>query len=479
MRLFGFEISRSKAAPPVGSYDRGRSWLPMIREPFTGAWQRNMEERSESILTYHAVYACITRIASDVAKCRIRLVERTKDGIWVEVENASYSPVLRKPNDYQNRIQFFESWMVSKLTTGNTYVLKVRDNRGGQGAGNVRALYVLDPNLVRVLVAPDGSVWYQLNPDNLSGVEQSVTVPASEIIHDMTTLRHHPLQGVPPLAPAALAATHGLNIQRNSVRLFKNGSQPGGILVAPENIDEADVKRIKELWEQNMSGENYGRIAVLGSGFDYKKLAATANEAQLVEQLGLSGTMVCSSFGVPPHMVGIGDPPQYNNIEALNRQYYVQCLQKEFEAIELLLDEGIGVGLGNPINGRTYGTEFDLDDLLRMDTAALVKTLTEGLKGVYASNEARLRVNLPPVAGGDAVLSQQQNFSLEALAKRDAKEDPFGKSADANPPAPQPVDQQQNSIGKLRDEIDDLAARQKAVWELEGWGRDFKRALAA
>jgi phage portal protein BeeE len=35
---------------------------------------------------------------------------------------------LRKPNRYQNRIQFWEGWILSKLMRGNTYVLKVRDD---------------------------------------------------------------------------------------------------------------------------------------------------------------------------------------------------------------------------------------------------------------------------------------------------------------------------------------------------------------
>jgi phage portal protein BeeE len=37
--------------------------------------------------------------------------------------------VLRKPNRFQTRIQFLESWALSKLSRGNTYVLKQRDNR--------------------------------------------------------------------------------------------------------------------------------------------------------------------------------------------------------------------------------------------------------------------------------------------------------------------------------------------------------------
>lgn len=42
----------------------------------------------------------------------------------------SFSPVIKRPNHYQNRIQFYETWVLSKLTSGNTYVLKIRDGRG-------------------------------------------------------------------------------------------------------------------------------------------------------------------------------------------------------------------------------------------------------------------------------------------------------------------------------------------------------------
>ena len=86
----------------------GGGWWPIVREPFTGAWQRNMEERADTLIAYHAVYACITLIASDIAKCRLRLVEETADGIWTETKSPAFSPVLEKPNNYQTRIQFIE-----------------------------------------------------------------------------------------------------------------------------------------------------------------------------------------------------------------------------------------------------------------------------------------------------------------------------------------------------------------------------------
>ncbi len=42
-------------------------------------------------------------------------------------------------------------------------------------------------------------------------------------------------------------------------------------------------------------------------------------------------------------------------------------------------------------------------------------------------NEARKKVNLVNKDGGDTLYMQQQNYSLEALNKRDSLPDPFAK----------------------------------------------------
>jgi len=443
LRLFGFEITRAKSASavPAESCYTGRGWWPMIREGFTGAWQRNMVVRPENLLTHSAVYACITLIASDIAKMRLRLVSQDTNGIWNEAEVAAYSPVLRKPNRYQNRIQFAYWWITSKLTHGNTYVLKVRDNRNV-----VVGLYILDPQRVKVAVSPDGSVFYNLSIDNLSGLQEGrVGVPASEIIHDVMNPLFHPLCGVSPIAACALAVAQGLAIQRNSAKFFENGSQPGGILTAPDHIPDDTAERLKKHWEENYTGENAGRTAVLGDGLKYEAMSVNAVDAQLVEQLKWSDETVCRVFHVPAYKVGVGAAPTYNNIEALDRQYYSQCLQIHIESIELCLDEGLGIGLGETKDrGAIYGTEFDLDDLLRMDAATQIKTLSEGvLGGLLQPDEARKSINRGPVTGGDQVYLQQQNYSLAALAKRDAKEDPFatGKAEAASAPPPSPANE--------------------------------------
>ena len=93
------------------------------------------------------------------------------------------------------------------------------------------------------------------------------------------------------------------------------------------------------------------------------------------------------------------------------------------ESLEASLDEGLALPGG-------YYTEFDLDNLMRMDTATRYDTKSKAITGGWMSpNEARAAENMQPVAGGESPYLQQQNYSLAALAKRDAKADPFAGAA--------------------------------------------------
>lgn len=408
MRLLGLNITREKSAAGQASAVDNRGWWPLIREAFTGAWQQNVEVKAESVLAYHAVFACQTLIASDISKLRCKLVRQQASGIWQEVTSAAYSPVLRKPNHYQNRIQFFESWVLSKLQTGNTYILKVRDGRN-----RVKALYVLAPDRCRPLVADNGDVYYALSADKLSGLQDQVTVPASEIIHDRFNCFFHPLVGLSPIYANGLTATQGLAAQNSSARLFQNGARPGGVLIAPGNINDETAKRLKDHWDNNFTGANAGKTAVLGDGLKFEPMTMKSADAQIVEQLKWSGEVVCSTYHVPSYKIGAGQMPTVNNVQSLNVEYYTQCLQALIEAIELCLDEGLGTG-------EKLGTEFDLDGLLRMDTLAQAE-VTKAMKGTAKLNEQRRRLDLEPIEGGETIYLQEQDHSLAAIAARDAQ----------------------------------------------------------
>jgi HK97 family phage portal protein len=408
---------------PVPYSNKG-GWWPWTREPYSGAWQRNVSLPTDTVLAHHAVYACITRIAQDIGKLRPQLMEQDDDGIWSVVTNTAHSPVIRKPNRFQNHIQFKEWWATSKLTHGNTYVLLERDNRGV-----VSAMYVLDsaPGRVQVLVAPDGSVFYNLKTDHLAGLElDEIAVPASEIIHDRINCLFHPLVGTSPIFACGVAANMGIQIQQNQSGFFANGSNPSGILSTPVTITPVKSQELSDLWNSRFGKDKSGGVAVLGDGMKFEAMRMNAVDSQLIQQLGWTAETVCSTFHVPPWKIGIGSMPAYTKTEFANQAYYSDCLQSPIEQWELCMDEALG--FDTPTDGRYLGVELDLDGLLRMDAASQITTLKEAVSGsVMTVNEARAKVDLIPVDGGDEIWMQVQNYSLPALAERD-KNNPFVKA---------------------------------------------------
>ena len=420
---------RAVFAPgPVSPAGTG-AWMPIVREPYTGAWQNNNELRLETALANPTVFRCVSLIASDIGKLPLRLVAVDANGIWHETTSPAFSPVLRAPNRYQTPAQFFEAWMFSKLLWGNTYVLKDRDQRGV-----VTTLYVLDPCRVKPLVAPDGSVYYELQVNDLAGIPSAggpLVVPAKEIIHDRWNCAFHPLVGLSPLYACGGAASQSLAMQASSTAFFSGGGRPSGMLTPPAgapSMDQKTIERISEKW--NNLGSN--RTAILGDFLKYEPIGSSAADSQWIDQMGWTAKTIAGCFGVPISMVDSSQQPPYANNEASTLQYHSQCLQTHLTAIEGALEGGLELPA-------PYGTEFDLDDLIWMDTATKTKAAHDAISaGAMSPNEARLKYfGLGPVPGGDSPYLQQQYYALDSLARRDlAAPAPATTAPSVEAPAP-------------------------------------------
>lgn len=438
MKIFGLEIRRAqKELSPISGWRHG--WR-IISESFAGAWQRNEEIKVGDLTCYPTLYACLNRISQDIGKLPFVLKREDSNGIWNTVENPAYSPVLRKPNAYQTAQQFRESWILSKLTNGNAYILKQRDNRGV-----VTALYVLDPCRVIPMVSESGAVFYQLNyttAQNLlpaSYPAEQLIVPASEIIHDRMNCLHHHLIGVPPLCAAYWPAVKNLRILKSAAEFFANNAQPGGILTAPAGMSDEDAAALKAFWEENYAGQHAGRIAVIGADMKFTPFAMKSADSQLVEQMRYSDEQICQPFGIPPFKIGIGAIPAGLGVDAINQLYYADALQGHIEAMENLLDEGLRIS-------RPEGVELDLEPLLRMDEGKRAEVATKLVGGgIETPNEGRLRFNRAPLEGGDTVYMQQQDFPLDQVRKNKIVD------ANQNPIQPEPAntEEQERSVSAV------------------------------
>lgn len=430
MKIFGLTFGKAKALNSVNSR---RGWMPYlgISEHFTGAWQRNIEiDNRENLLRFSAVYACVSGISGDIAKLNLRSMSESQ-GILVEDKTGNVARLLKKPNNYQTRFQFVQSWVLSKLLNGNTYTLKVRDARGV-----VEALHVLDPEFVTVLVSDDGGVYYQIKRDNLTR-SMDVTLPASEIIHDRHVTLYHPLVGVSPISACGMSATMGNAILDNSAGFFKNKATPGGVLSAPSRINDDTAKRLMEYFQSNYTGQNAGKIAVLGDGLKFERMTVSAVDAQLIEQLKFSIEDVARAYRYPLFKLQAGPPLMAGSAEELNLQYYGDSLQPIIESMEAVMEDGLSLFGSQKI-------EFDLTGLSRMNTESHYKSISEAIRGGWLSrNEGRARLNLPAKDGGDELMAQQQDYTLPDLAALRERE-----RLDQNEP-PEPIEPQNETRALL------------------------------
>lgn len=399
------------------------------RETYPGQWQTNGPSRGvpKSPLAHSAVYTCINNIASDISKLPLRVMRPRDSGQGREPHfNHPLTRLFNKPNSYQTSLQFLQHYLASKLWTGNAYVILFRDGRNV-----VESMHVLDPTTVTPAVTTDGSVWYLVKADRLNRLEADTYIPARDIIHDRAVTLFHPLIGVSPLYAAAVSASIGNNISANSEMFFQNMSRASGTLTAPAEIPPATADRLKREWDNNYSGLGFGKVAVLGSGLEWKPLTINAVDAQLIEQLRFTVEDIGRVYRVPNFMLG-ETKLTYRNSEQLARMYYQGCLSYHIEALEQCFDQKFEVDRGIEI-------EFDLSPLFRLETDLRYQTharaLTSGIKSI---NEVRGEEDLPPVKGGEEPRLQMQYVPLSMVNGPSGSATP-GAPAPAPMPAPMPA----------------------------------------
>ena len=404
----------------IYSYSGGAyPWWPgAVLESYAGAWQQNVVAAPPStLLAFPPVYACVTGIAQDVGKMRVKL-SRIENGIWTEItENQPWLPLLSNPNPYQDIQQFLEEWVISKLIYGNTYIYKVRDQRGV-----VSELHILHPGLIHPLVAPNGDVYYEIQRDDLSGLTLErlqelerqygrLAIPASEIIHDRINTLWHKLLGVSPLYGCGNSATLGTAIQSSATTFFSNKGMPGAHLSAPGAISDETAARIKETYQAAFTGTGSGKVLITGDDLKFTPLAFSADKSQQKEQMDQSVSAVATAFRYPLWKLN-GSTPPYTKPDQAQTMYYTDCLGPHIVAIEKRLDRGLQLP-------RNIRCEFDLDELLRMDQTALHESLNAAGKFMRL-NEQRFRANLEDLEkGGDTVYRQEQDHSVEFVHDMD------------------------------------------------------------
>jgi HK97 family phage portal protein len=155
------------------------------------------------------------------------------------------------------------------------------------------------------------------------------------------------------------------------------------------------MQKIMADYESRHAGSvNTGRPLVLAEGMKVERISSTLDDTGLGEARSFSVQEVSRLYGVPVSMLSGETGAGYGTMEWLSRMYVDGCLQHWLHAwqAEVLLK------LASPFDTMSW----DLDALIRPGIAEHMAALRTGVEaGFLTRNEARARLDLPPLPGLD------------------------------------------------------------------------------
>ena len=383
-----------------------------IRTLFTGNSSKKIDRRglslntifpdadvfdSDKALTLTSVWNAIRLLSESVSSLPISVYRKENNGDKVEdVNNRIYNLIKFKPNNFQNKITFFEYVMYSVLTDGNSYVQIVRDN-----SANPVQLIPLNPDYVNIFIK-ENELFYQMDGGSV--------LDSADVLH-IKLITDDGIEGLSPIDQCAKAINWNLSIEEFGSTFFKNGAKPSSVLSTDRALSETAIERLKNSFNSSYAKlKSSNSTIILEEGLSFKPISISPEQAQFLASRQFGIEEIARIFNIPPHMLKDLSKSSFNNIEMQSQEYVTYTLMPYLTRIEQEIN--LKLFRTNEL-GKTF-VEFNVNGLLRGD----VKTRNEAYKtaiqnGYMSINEVRQKENLNSIEGGDQHFIQMNMTTIE------------------------------------------------------------------
>lgn len=366
----------------------------------------------ETALQSDAVWANTTLISDTVGTLSCNVYG--PDGVTEDRENPLYELLHYLPNMDDTAPDFWSQVALCLCLDGNFFA-EIKKN----GKGEIVALNPLPPLSVdvqrnarndRVYEVVENGSKRKIREENMFHV-RGKTLPGVD-------------RGLSPIEYARNTVGNALAAEKAVGRLMKSGLMASLIVSSDQILKPEQRKQIGEVFAQFAGADKAGGVLPLEGGMKPYQMNTNPKDAQFLETRQYVVEQVCRVYGVPPVMVGGNNATAWGSgIEQLILQFVKACIRPMLKRIE----HAIYRDLLTPEQRKTVKVKFNIDDLLRGDSAARAEFLTKLVNsGIYHVDEARAYEGKPPTAGGDKSIV---NGTMQRL-------DQIGTAANHNAAAP-------------------------------------------
>lgn len=170
----------------------------------------------------------------------------------------------------------------------------------------------------------------------------------------------------------------------------------------------------------NTHGDKGSGLVILDDDMSYQQLSSNANDSQMLEARTFNVQEIARYFNINPILLGDKSGASYNSIELANIEFVTHTLQPYI----CMMEEEFNRKLVKPSEVDHIRIDIDEKALMKGDmktTAEYLTKLTQG--GIMTVNEAREKLGLNPVDGGDEVVMPYTKVADNRLTDDNNNED--------------------------------------------------------
>lgn len=362
----------------------------------------NMKAK-ELYQTQDNLQAVVNFLANSIAQLPLKVYVRDGETERRRDRESDAAKLLWRPNEDQTSYEFVRALAVEYFVFGSVFVWLLPDANSESGYqlrivptewlqyGGQTTAYA--PDTIRVCARNGGTAF---------------DVPRSEFVQFRTYSAGSPGGYLSPISALRQTLSEQVEAGRFRRQLWKSSGRFNAQIIRPKDVQpwtEEQKKNFatafREAW--GAGGSKAGSIPIMEDGMEIKPYATNWKEAEWSQSVILTREAVAAAYGVNPSLIWHSNTQTYASAKDNARALYADCLGPVLQMFQQRINAFLLPMLGADPN--TY-VEFDLTEKLKGSFEERVSILQASVGAPWITrNEARADNNLPPVEGGDELIT--------------------------------------------------------------------------
>ena len=455
---------------------------PQITYVYGGDYGVNVAsmDAAELYRTQPNLRAVVSFLADNAAQVPIKVYERASDTDRPRVHDSPAALLMSQPNPDMTAYEF-----------------KIIPSKGTQSGWELR---------------PIPAAWIQSYKGSSPFAPESIVVGTNQGVApiEVPANRFILFHGYDPTDPmrqysriSALKETLHEQVESNKFRrqMWHRGGRFNAYLTRPKDVEhwsEGAFNRFKETWKASWAGSDAGEgggIPILEDGMEIKTVQFNSRDAQWAEAVKLSREDCAAVYHVNPAMIWPGSGQTYASAKDNARALYNDCLAPTLMQATDRLNMVLLPRIGEPAN---HYIAYDITIKTEGTFEEKIATLSSAVGAPFLSrNEARARLDLPAIEGGDELITPLNVLEGGLASPRDT--DPTEERYNSAPQKILKKSEARKSRGKPTDEeaalladvyknffkrqkktvLSALGAKSAKWWNEERWNKELTEDLFA